>query len=200
LTQILRRLDPPGAGVDAHQGPLNRVVEIFSAVFLTVGVRPTLGIVLGVYVAAIGTQGLLERRQAGLNNIIQHEFVSTLRTRLYRAIVGAKWTEFARVRASDFKHVLTDEVGRVGAATYSLIDLSVVATTSLVYVGLAARVSPGMTGLVIACGALLALTVRRKIEKETIFTQLCSLAVISLGAKQVVHRPPHGCCSDRRSM
>jgi ATP-binding cassette, subfamily C, bacterial len=152
-------------GVDAHQGPLNRVVEIFSAVFLTVGVRPTLGIVLGVYVAAIGAQGLLERRQAGLNNIIQHEFVSTLRTRLYRAIVGAKWTEFARVRASDFKHVLTDEVGRVGAATYSLIDLSVVATTSLVYVGLAARVSPGMTGLVIACGALLALTVRRKIEK-----------------------------------
>jgi len=88
-------------GVDAHQGPLNRVVEMFSAAFLTVGIRPTLGIVLGVYVAAIGAQGLLERRQAGLTNIIQHEFVTTLRTRLYRAIVGAKWTEFARVRASD---------------------------------------------------------------------------------------------------
>jgi ATP-binding cassette subfamily C protein len=137
---------------------------MFSAAFLTVGIRPTLGIVLGVYVAAIGAQGLLERRQAGLTNIIQHEFVTTLRTRLYRAIVGAKWTEFARVRASDFKHVLTDEVGRVGAATYSLIDLSVVVATSLVYVALAARVSPGMTGLVIVCGALLALTVRRKIE------------------------------------
>ena len=31
-------------GVEAHQGPLNRLAEMFSAAFLAVGVRPTLGL------------------------------------------------------------------------------------------------------------------------------------------------------------
>src|SRR6185503_14265737 len=79
-------------GVDAQQGPLNRVAAVFSAAFLSVGLRPTLGIVLGVYVAAVGAQSLLERRQAVLSHLIEREMVTTLRVRLYCAIVGAKWT------------------------------------------------------------------------------------------------------------
>jgi ATP-binding cassette subfamily C protein len=169
-------------GIDAHQGGLNRVAEMVASAFGIAGIRPTLGTVLGAYVAAVGAQGLLERRQAGLTNIIQQEFVTTLRTRLYRAIVGAKWTAFARGRSSEYTQILTEEVGRVGNATYSLIDLSVVALTSLVYVALAARVSPSMTGLVIVCGAMLALTARRKIEKARLAGESHWTSAVSLHA------------------
>lgn len=169
-------------GVDAQQGGLNRVAEVVASVFHFAGVRPTLGTVLGAYMAAVGVQSVLERRQAGLTTIIQHEFVTTLRTRLYRAIVGAKWTAFARGRSSEYTQVLTEDVGRVGNATYSLIDLTVAALTSLVYIALAARVSPSITALVIMCGGMLALTARRQIEKARLAGESHWAAAVRLHA------------------
>lgn len=152
-------------GVDAQSGPLTRVTSAFSAVFAAVGVRPTLALVLSVYVAAVAAQSLLERRQAVLSQLLERRMVTALRERLYRAIVGARWTTFARSRASDYTQILTEETARVGMATYWLVDVSVSAVTSLVYVILAARFAPGMTGLVVLCGAVLAVAVRPHIER-----------------------------------
>ena len=147
-------------GVDAQQGALTRIVEAFAAAFRAVGLRPTLATVLGLYVAIVWLQGLLQRRQTVLGADVQQEIMASFRNRLYRAIAGMRWIDFARARASDYSQLLTNEVDRVGTAAYYLIDLLVTAAVSLVYVGLAFRVSPAMTAFTLACGAMLALTMR----------------------------------------
>jgi ATP-binding cassette subfamily C protein len=152
-------------GVDAQQGALTRIVAAFAAAFHAIGLQPTLGSVLGVYVVIVGLQGVLVRRQAELSAVVQQEIVTTLRNRLYRAIAGAKWIYFSRTRSSDYTQMLTDGVGRVGTAAYFMIDLLVTTATSLVYVGLAFRVSPAMTVFVLICGAILALTMRGKMDR-----------------------------------
>ena len=150
-------------GVDAQRGPLSRVVELFGAAFQTVGIRPSLGIVLAVYVAIVALQTVLQRRQAVLTAVLEHDLVTTMRIRLYRAIAGASWSYLAGSRSSHYTQLLTDEVGRLSGAARSLVDLAAESATSLVYIALAFRVSPAMTALVLACGSLLALTVRGRI-------------------------------------
>jgi ATP-binding cassette subfamily C protein len=152
-------------GVDTQQGALTRIVALFAAAFHAVGLRPTLGSVLIVYVGIIALQGVLQRRHAVLGAEVQQEIVTTMRNRLYRAIAGMQWIYFARTRSSDYSQLLTEEVGRLGTAAYYFIELIVTAATSLVYVALAFRVSPAMTGFVLACGAVLALTVRGKMAR-----------------------------------
>ena len=152
-------------GVDTQQGALTRIVAAFGAVFRTVGLRPTLGSVLGVYVGLVALQSLLQRRESVLSADLQQDMVTTLRTRLYRAIAGMRWVQFARTRSSDYSQVLTDEVARVGTAVYYVLDLLVLIVVSLVYFALAFRVSPAMTAFALICGALLALTLRHEIER-----------------------------------
>ena len=152
-------------GVDAQQGALSRIVAVCATVFHAVGLRPTLGSVLGVYVVIVGLQGLLQRRQAILSADVQQEIVTALRNRLYRAIAGVRWIHFARTRASDYTQLLTAEVDRAGSAAYFMVDLLVMAVTSIVYIAVAFRVSPAMTAFTVVCGALLALTMRGKMGK-----------------------------------
>ena len=81
--------------------------------------------------------------------------MTTLRNRLYRAIAGTKWIYFARTRSSDYTQLLTTEMDRVAMAAYYLIDVLVMAATSLVYVGIAFRVSPALTGSCCCAGPAL---------------------------------------------
>lgn len=147
-------------GVGAEQGTLGAVVNVFSAAFAAAGLRPTLGAMLLLYVACVGTQGLLQRWSVELAQRLRRDVITAIRARSYRAIVGMTWTAFARTRQSDHMQVLTHEVERVGSAAHLLVDLLVTAGTSAAYVGLALRVSPAMTMLVLACGALLAAAAR----------------------------------------
>ena len=150
-------------GVDAQQGPLSGVVSAFAAAFRVAGLRATLGNVLLLYVVITVLQSLLQRRQAVLGAVVQHQVVTALRTRLYRAVAGMRWIDFARTRSSDYTQALTEEVDRVGTATSHLIDLLVTGITAVVYLALAWRVSPSMTALVLTSGAALALLMRGRI-------------------------------------
>jgi ATP-binding cassette, subfamily C, bacterial len=152
-------------GVDAGQGPLTGVVNGFARTMTAVGLQPTLGAVLIVYVAVIALVGLLQWRQTVLSSQLQQDIVDTLRVRVYRAIAGTRWIFFARSRAAEFSHALTDEVDRVGVASYFLIDLVVGAATSLVYIALALRVSAAMTAIVMLSGAALALVLRSRMQR-----------------------------------
>jgi ATP-binding cassette, subfamily C, bacterial len=150
-------------GVDAQPGPVSHIVRAFAAAFRVAGLRATLGNVLLLYVVITLLQSLLQRRQAVLSAVVQHHVVTALRNRLYRAVAGMRWVDFARTRSSDYTQMLTEEVDRVGTATSYLIDLLVTGLTAVVYLGLAYRVSPSMTSLVLASGAVLALLMRGKI-------------------------------------
>jgi ATP-binding cassette subfamily C protein len=152
-------------GVEAQGGSLSRIVQAFAEAFHAFALRPTLGVVLVVYVAIVWLQGLLQRRHAVLSTDMQQQIMIGFRNRLYSAMAGMRWIHFARIRASDYAQLLTNEVDRVGAAAYFLIDLLVSGVIALVYVALAFRVSPAMTTFALACAAMLALTMRGKVER-----------------------------------
>src|SRR5574337_806549 len=110
-------------GLDVQQGSLDGVARFFLSAFTAIGMRPTLIAVLGLYVLIIGTHALLYRWQIILNVTLHYEFVASLRKRLYKAIGDTNWLFFSRSRSSDFIHVLTIEVERVGEATDQLLHL-----------------------------------------------------------------------------
>ena len=155
-------------GIEADGGTLGRISEALARVFAWVGVRPTLGIVLLVYLVVVSVQGLLTWWQTVLSTDVQYGLVSALRTRIYRAISGTEWTFFVGRRASTFSHVLTEEVDRVGSASYFLVDLAVTSMISAIYIGLAFRVSPPMTLLVLACGGALAWAMRGRLREAQV--------------------------------
>lgn len=150
------------AGLDVQRGSLGGIVGFFSSVFTTVGVRPTLIAVLGLYVLIISTHALLYRWQIIFNFTLHHEFVASLRKRLYRAIADTNWLFFSRSRSSDFMHVLTIEVERVGEATDQLLHLLAAAMVAIPYIAFALRLSAVATGLVFACGGGMMVLLRRK--------------------------------------
>jgi ATP-binding cassette subfamily C protein len=152
-------------GVDAGQGSLNRLSEVCAAAFQSVGLRPTLGIVLLVYLAIVALQCLLQLRETALSARVQQDIVTTMRNRVYRAIAGTRWSYFARTRSSDFTGLLSEEVERLGNAAHYLVDIVVTSLTTIVYVALAFRVSPAMTAFVLLCGAAIAVGVRGKFSQ-----------------------------------
>ncbi len=156
-------------GLDVQQGILARIAESVSSALATVGLRPTLLAVLGVYVFIIVIHSLLKRWENSVSLTLQHEFVVHLRQRLYGAIANTKWLYFVRNRSSDFTHALTIEMERVGTATYYLLSLIVTAIVAIVYILFAIKLSPLITGLVFLCGGVLLLLLKGKtrIAEET---------------------------------
>ncbi len=150
-------------GLDAQQGALGRVFELFGAAFGAVGLTPTLPAVLLLYVVIVAVQSALQRQQHVVSTRLREDIVHTLRVRLYTAIAGTTWVYFSRNRAATFGQLLTNRVDRVANAAFYLLDLFVTAVVALVYAAVAFRVSPLMTTLVMMCGALLALALRRQL-------------------------------------
>lgn len=174
-------------GVDAQEGSSGRVGSGLSAAFSWFGVRPTLGVVLTAYVGVAACQSLLQRWHTTLSAAVRQQTEAMLRMRLYRAIGRAQWLFIARTRLSDFAHVLTHELDRVGTAAHDLIDLSVVAVVVLVYVGIALRVSPEITGLVLLCGGALAWILRRRVADSHQFGGEMSVTRARLHAAVTEH-------------
>ena len=164
LLLLIPLLQLVGVG-DPQQGVLSGGVAMLRVAFNAVGLQLSLGVVLVVYVVTVGLQGLLQRRAAVLNALVQREIVPTLHDRVYRAIAGSRWVYFVRTRSSDYAQVLTSEIDRVGTAAFYLIDLFTTAIVSVVYLSFAFRVSPTLTAIVLACGASLAFTLRSRIDE-----------------------------------
>lgn len=174
-------------GLDAQQGSMGRLAEIVSSLFAAVGVRPTLIAVLGLYVLIISMHALLYRWQMILNFTLQHEFVASLRRRLYGTIADTNWLFFSRSRSSDFTHALTAELERVGEATDLLLHLIAASMVTIPYIAFALRLSAVMTGLVLACGAGLMWLLRGKTRVAHVAGEGLSKAMSGLYAAVTEH-------------
>src|SRR5512136_2446797 len=135
-------------GLNVQQGSMGRLAEFISLIFSTIGIRPTLIVVLSVYVFIVIIHSLLLRWEASASLTLEYEFVVRLREKLYRAIANTNWLFFARNRVSDFTHALTIEMERVGAATYYILNLLATGIVAIVYLLLTLKLSARMTGLV----------------------------------------------------
>lgn len=147
---------------------LPAVVGWFASAFAAVGVTPTLGSVLVVYVAVVGLRTALMRSQAIVNMTLREEFVLKLRARVYRAISGAEWKFLVTRRPSEFVQLLATEVGQVGSAAFKTVQLAVTATVSLVYLALAVKLSPVIAAFVLISAGLMAWVSRRRLSEARV--------------------------------
>lgn len=144
----------------AGQGQAGRYTRLISRAFGALGIHPSLAALLVIFVFLIAARAALGRFQSVAIYAVEQEFELDLRVRLYRAVANASWLHVCRSRASDFTHVLTDEVGRSGlAAAQSMTLLGDAILTSL-YVAIALKLSAAMTALVLASAGLLAVMMR----------------------------------------
>ena len=150
-------------GVDSGQISVTGSVRFLETAFHAIGLTPTIGPVLLLYFLVIVLRTLAQRRQSVLSTIVQQKIVTLWRRRVYRAMVGMRWVAFAKTRSSNHTQLLTEQVDRVGTVAFCLIDLVVLAVTSLVFVALAVRVAAAMTTFVLLAGLSLALVLRRRL-------------------------------------
>lgn len=147
-----------------EENPLPRAGGWLAAALGTVGVGVTLGSVLLLFVAIAGVRALVQHASIRALVSVREAVVESYRSRLYHAIAFAEWRYLVTRASSHFVHALTGEINRVGQVVSSLNDLAVAALVSVVYLGLALRVAPILTLLVLASSVLLALAVRGEFE------------------------------------
>jgi ATP-binding cassette, subfamily C, bacterial len=151
-------------GLDMGRSTVGQISEFITSIFDAVGARPTLILVLGLYVLVISARALASSWQTVISTAVAHEFKVHLRQRLYRAIVNTDWLFFSRSRSSDFTHALTTELDRVGRATRQLLRLIAEVGVAAVYILVAVFLSPPVSALAFVSAAGLMLLLRGKMQ------------------------------------
>ena len=148
-------------GLDVDQGEIGDLARRIFDTFASLGIRPGVAGVLGVYMLTISAQALLRRWQEVVSSDLDESFLLHLRRRLYQAVLNTRWASFTRHRASNFMHALTTELDRVGEISYSLFSLVIRLLVTAAYVLFALHLSPLMTGIAAISGSSLLLVLRR---------------------------------------
>jgi ATP-binding cassette subfamily C protein len=142
------------------QGAVGRYANYVAAAFETVGLRPSLLLLLMVFAGLVGARALLGRWQVVAMYSVQQNLGAGIRRRLYHAIANANWLAVSRMRSSDLTHALTAEIERVEEGTYAALSLATTILLFLLYLGIALAVSLSMTALALACGIVLVAMLR----------------------------------------
>jgi ATP-binding cassette, subfamily C, bacterial len=181
-------------GLDVRQGSIGWLAGVVTTAFAAVDMEPTPVTVLGAFLFFTVALAQISRWQIVFNTGFEQDFMAALRRRLYRAITNSDWLSFSRRRPSDFTHVLTDEIERVGEATSYLLQLLSSLVLVPVYVVLALQLSATMSILVFLCGAALLVLLRKKTqaareigeEMSETTSDLYSAAIEHLGGMKTV--------------
>jgi ATP-binding cassette, subfamily C, bacterial len=158
---LLPTLEVAGFNLE-NQGRAGHYAKIVSAAFNSVGLHPSLLILLSLYVGIIAARALLERARDVSNSIMNQRVEDMMRRRLYHAIANADWLFITRSRFSDFNHALTAEMTRVNTAASFVILLAANLFIGALYIGLAMALSVPMTLMVLGAAALLILLLYRR--------------------------------------
>jgi ATP-binding cassette subfamily C protein len=148
----------------AGQSDAGRYAALVSGAFVAIGLRPSLILLLGIFVMLVGARTLLGQMQSVSRYALQQNVEHHLRRRLYRVIAEANWLFVCRNRASDFTHALTSEIDRIGWATNVILQLAGDVVIGILYLTIAFALSAGMTALVLMSGALLAFAFRGRTQ------------------------------------
>ncbi|MCZ3367526.1 ABC transporter ATP-binding protein [Methanobacterium veterum] len=149
-------------GLDVQQGALGQIAGYVSLFFSYIGIKPTLGIVLVIYVIIISLNALFYKVQTLKSSEIQYEFAAYLRKRLFNSVTGSNWLFFTQKRSSDFAHALTYEIERIGVGTNQFLSLIASIFVLAVYLIFALELSGLITGLIFLVGIILLLLLKRR--------------------------------------
>jgi ATP-binding cassette, subfamily C, bacterial len=148
-------------GLEVGGGSFGEIAVLLRGALRTVGLTPTLGTVLPLYVAIVIVTALLGRMAAWSAASLSHGYAARLRSELQAALAQASWLFHTRGRASDVTHVLTTEASRVVMATDALLSLVVRGATTVIYLGVALAVAPAVTVVVAVVAGGLVFAFRR---------------------------------------
>ena len=154
------------AGFAAPSGERSPVAEAMAHAADAVGVEWTLSTVLVVFLVLSAVRSVVAWQREVLLAGMRLGFVDRLRRKLYAAIAGAKWGDLLGRRQSDMQHVLTRDVDRVGQGAFLMLQLTVTALLALAQLALAALISPSVTAVALAAGAVLVALTRPLVRRS----------------------------------
>ena len=152
-------------GLDLGAGPVGFVGDTVRSVIIGLGLTPTLGAVLVLYVSVIVSNAYLMRSANLVATALAYDYAAQLRASLQTAITRADWPFHTRSRNAHLTHVLSTEVARVVIATSTLLTLSTRALIACIYVGLALIVAPLLAAGVALVGLALFALFRRHVRR-----------------------------------
>ena len=144
----------------AGQGVAGKYATRLADAFVSIGLHPTLILLLGVFVTLVGARTVLGQIQSVWMYKVQQDVEHHLRRRLYHAIADANWLFVCRSRATDFTHALTHEIYRIGNGTNLALVFTGEVVLGMLYMAIAFALSAGMTALVLISGAMLTFVFR----------------------------------------
>ena len=152
-------------GIEVGAGTASWFVQMIEQALRILGVPVSLATVLLLFVLVMGCRALLDRSSKLAAAALQIELAADVKQRLYNSIIRSNWLFFTQNRASDFTHVITDQVMRMTAAMDGLLRMVATAIMGLVYVILSVTLSPLLSILVLSVGLLLFVAFRNYNEE-----------------------------------
>jgi len=124
-----------------------------------------LPVVLGAFLATGALRSVLRRSQSMMVFTTTTRVHLALSRRVYESVVRAQWGFLVRQRAGRLTHVLTGELRAVSDAISLSLLLINLGCLTLLYLGIALKLSAPMTGLVLVMGGTLLLLERRSLGR-----------------------------------
>ncbi|MFA9457490.1 ABC transporter ATP-binding protein [Halalkalibacter sp. AB-rgal2] len=142
------------SGILPLQGEIARIAFLFEP-FEQIPSSIGLPIILLLFVMIVIAQNVLQRYITVKNTEITNGFYRYLRFETYRLILQAKWAFFVKKRKSDLINILTNEITKVGAGTFTFLQFVSSFIFTLIQISIAFWLSPTITGFVLLSGLLL---------------------------------------------
>ncbi|MGP4106310.1 ABC transporter ATP-binding protein [Virgibacillus sp. L01] len=125
-----------------------------------------LPLILAIFVLVVVGQNVMNRQLTVRNTVIQQRFLRHMRMETYRSLLHANWDFFIKQRKSDLINILTAEIARASAGTYSFLQFAASLVFTLIQIGLAFWLSPNITVFVLLCGLVLIFFNRKFLKRS----------------------------------
>ncbi len=125
-----------------------------------------LPLILAIFVLVVVGQNVMNRQLTVKNTVIQQGFLRHMRMETYRSLLHANWDFFIKQRKSDLINILTAEIARASAGTYSFLQFAASLVFTLIQIGLAFWLSPNITVFVLLCGLILIFFNRKFLKRS----------------------------------
>ena len=166
LLLLVPLLQLVGLNVDA--GSLGQIAGFVSSIFNYLHIKPTLIVVIIIYIIIMSLNAFLTRLQSISASKIEYDFAAHLRKRLFQAITHSNLLYFSHKRSSDLAHALTYEIERISSGTYFFLSMIASGMVLIVYIIFALKLSGIVTGFIFIVGVILLLALRRRMVSSGI--------------------------------
>lgn len=125
-----------------------------------------LPLILAIFVMVVVGQNIVNKQLTVKNVLIQQGFLRYMRIETYGSLLHANWDFFIKQRKSDLINIMTGEIARASAGTYSFLQFMASLVFTFIQIGLAFWLSPNITIFVLLCGTILIFFNRKFLKRS----------------------------------